>query len=329
MITVYLKDGDTITPQPIAANDPIPDNAVWVDAFKVSDHDREALSRSLGVTLPTAEDMHEIEASSRTYTTDGSIFLTAPMIGEAESAHPRSEPISFVLDGRRLITLRLAESSPVASYTEWLLRKPREESDPIDILLGLIDAVLDRLADLMEILIRRIETISAETFREEDGRRDGRQKRERNKSLQDSLRTVGRNGRLLAKIRSSLTGFERVLGFLTTHLADLTKPQNAALTHARHDSISLVQQADFQEQQIAFLLDALVGLISIEQTEIVRVLSIAATIFLPPTLIASLYGMNFANMPELNSPIGYPLVLLVMLMSVVVPLWYFRRKGWM
>jgi len=329
MITVYVEAEDTVKPVTLTAKDPLPDNAIWVDILQPSDAEREAMGQKLGLALPTTADMHEIEATSRTYADDGVLFVTAPTISTTEDGHPKSEPATFIFDGMRLTTLRLAETGSIDRFAQDLLARPGQPHEPADLLIGVIGAVLDRLADLMEALIRRVEVISGEIFRDDGTGQTRRQGRERKRAMQGSLRAIGRDGRMLARIRSSLTGFERVLGFLATRLPDLGPAQAAALSHARRDAASLIQHADFQEQQIEFLLDATVGLITIEQTEIVRVLSIAATVFLPPTLIASLYGMNFANMPELSSPLGYPLVLVAMLISVIAPLWYFRRKGWM
>ena len=329
MITAYVEAERTVKSVTLTAEASLPDSAIWVDILQPSEAEREAMGQKLGLALPTTADMHEIEATSRTYTDQGALFVTAPTISTTVDGHPKSEPTTFIIDGRRLTTLRLTETGSIDRFAQDLLARPDQRHAPADLLIGLIGAILDRLADLMELLIKRIEVISAEIFRDDTAGKTRRQGRERKRALQGSLRAIGRDGRMLARIRSSLTGFERVLGFLATRLPDLGPAQTAALAHARRDAASLIQHADFQEQQIEFLLDATVGLITIEQTEIVRVLSIATTIFLPPTLIASLYGMNFANMPELSSPIGYPLVLIAMLISVIVPLWYFRRKGWM
>jgi len=329
MITVYVEAESTVKPVTLTAEDPVPDNAIWVDILQPSDAERAAMGEKLGFALPTAADMHEIEATSRTYADYGALFVTAPTISTTESGRPKSEPTTFIIDDKRLTTLRLTETGSIDRFAQELLVRPNQPHEPADLLIGLIGAILDRLADLIEFLIKRVETISAEIFSDDTTSKVRRKGRERKRALRESLRAIGRDGRMLARIRSSLTGFERVLGFLATRLPDLGPEQTARLSHARRDATSLIQHADFQEQQIEFLLDATVGLITIEQTEIVRVLSIAATVFLPPTLIASLYGMNFANMPELSSPIGYPLVLVAMLVSVVVPLWYFRRKGWM
>lgn len=329
MITAYVKTNGHVTAVPLSPADSIPPETVWIDALRRDDATRFALGQALGIDLPTTDDMHEIEASSRTYMADDALFVTAPIISDAATAKPKFEPISFILQENRLVTIRLTETGSLTRYAQKLVDTPNLPNDPPDILIDLIDSILDRLADLMEVLIRQVETMSADIFKEDVGSRNGRQRRAHNMTLQSSLLAIGRDGRMLAKIRTSLTGFERVLGFLNSHLTDLSPRQIAAFSHARHDTASLIQQADFQEQQINFLLDATVGLITIEQTDIVRVLSIAAAMFLPPTLIASLYGMNFSNMPELSSPIGYPLVLLAMVVSVVAPLWYFRRKGWM
>lgn len=328
MITAYVRSDECMTSVSMAAGDPIPKGTVWIDVLKPDEAERLSLGEALSVVLPTADDMHEIEASSRTYVSDGALVVTAPTITRAEGPLPALEPTSFVLVDGRLITLRLAESAPVSNFIQALMARPKRPSLAADILVGLVDAFLDRLADLLEILTRRIEVMSTEIFLPDKDIKNGRERRARNAALQSSLRAIGRDSRLLTKIRASLTGFDRILGFLNTQLTDLAPPQTAGLAHARMDTASLIQQADFQEQQNGFLLDATVGLITIEQTEIVRVLSIAAAIFLPPTLIASLYGMNFTNMPELNSPWGYPIVLLIMLISVAAPLWYFRRRGW-
>jgi magnesium transporter len=201
-------------------------------------------------------------------------------------------------------------------------------------MLGLLDAVIDRLADILELVGARLDALSTRIF---DTHAETpplgvphKERRMKSSELQEVLSSLGRTGELNHKVRSNLAALERLVTFLGPIMVGrFSKDQKASLKTLARDISSLVQQSGFLAQEANFLLDATLGLINVEQSHIIKIFSVAAVAFLPPTLIASIYGMNFDFMPELGWPLGYPLALLMMAVSALVPLWYFRRRGWL
>jgi magnesium transporter len=163
-------------------------------------------------------------------------------------------------------------------------------------------------------------------FGETEGARAGRRAEG---ELQAVLRGVGLAGDLLSKIRDSLAGLDRIIAYIGAQAADReARDVKMRIEVIQRDLRSLAEHAGFQAQRVGFLLNATLGVISVEQNTVVKSFTVAATVFFPPTLIASIYGMNFDVMPELHWAFGYPAALGLMALSAVLPLWYFRWRGW-
>jgi magnesium transporter len=336
MITAYRHEGAGVTALPLSEGDPVPADAFWIDLQDPDEAERQAVAEATGIAVPTPADMEEIEASSRLYAEAGALIMTVPLVAKQSTKHPYSGPLTFILAPDRLITLRLVDPQPIGRFAAMIQRHADWTATPLDTMLGLAEALVDRLADHLEGIMGDLEHGSEQIFREGErmpagggGKPRRATPRRRSEELQAWLRRLGRDGRFLASLRASLMGFQRLLAFLGTGKQEPSRDQRLRVKTLQRDVVSLIQQSDFVEQQIGFLLDATVGLISIEQTNVVKILSVVAAAFLPPTLIASIYGMNFAFMPELDWPWGYPLALVLMLISAILPLWYFRRKGWL
>ena len=330
MITVYSRHEGQVIERPLAAGDPLPPGAVWIDLLRPDDKERRAVAALVGCELPTQEEMREIEASSQVYVEEGAIFLTASVIARADSPHPEQGELTFVLTPERMVTLRYTEPRSVAAFAVRAGRQADLLTGPEDALLGLLDAVIDRVADVLELVGARIDALSGRLFGDApDGhgvKRAGPQAGE----LKEVMRDIGRAGDLTHKVRDSLASLDRLAAFLTTAAAQrLNKEQKSQLKTLARDLRSLNEHAGFLAHEVNFLLDAALGLINIEQNNIIKIFSVAAVVFLPPTLIASSYGMNFQHMPELDWEWGYPLALMMMAISAAVPLWWFRRKGWL
>jgi magnesium transporter len=233
------------------------------------------------------------------------------------------------------VTLRYHGPRPFDTYPL------RSDNGPIGcasgeaVLLGLLDEIVDRLADVLERAGRDIDAMSAAIFRRrrQPGTPAARGARPATPSqdFRALLDEIGSKGDLLSNLRYSLLSIERLVGFLVQAAVQrkADKVVRAQIESLRHDSNSLLDHAGFLSTKVTFLLDATLGMIGIEQNAIIKIFSVAAVAFLPPTLIASIYGMNFAAMPELAAPWGYPVALAAMVVSAVVPLWFFRRRGWL
>jgi magnesium transporter len=304
----------------------IPDGATWIDLEEPTREEEQLVEDCLGLEVPTAEELAEIEPSSRLYDRNGALYMTLSALYGVEDGHPASSPIGFVLSEKRLVTVRYVTPKPVRVFSEHVRREPVLSSDPLTVLLGLLDAIVDRLADELEKVGAEIEKMSGHVFENKVGMR--RIPADRLTAL---LTRIGRTQMLLAKIRETETSTSRLLSFLGAS-ARLHSRRNAVardrIASLSADTASLSDHSAFLSNHLYFLLDAAVGLIGIEQNAAMKLFSWAALVFLPPTLIAGIYGMNFHFIPELSWPLGYPMAIGLMLASAVLPLWYLRRRGW-
>ncbi|BAI73330.1 metal ion transporter [Azospirillum sp. B510] len=316
--------------QPLELGEELPGGAVWIDLLRPTEAERAHVGALTGCDLPTREEMKEIEASSQLYVEGEGIYMTSSIISRATSPHPEQGELTFVLTPRHLITLRYTEPLPVITFAARCVRQPELLATGESALFGLLDAVIDRVADVLELVGGRIDELSARVFDDSlDGGGFGKAAKKPDE-LQDVLRGIGRAGDLTHKVRDSLAGLDRLVVFMTSVSGGrLSKEQKTALKTMTRDLRSLTEHAGFLAHEANFLLDATLGLINIEQNAIIKIFSVVSVALMPPTLIASAYGMNFKHMPELDWEFGYPMAIVLMVLSAVVPLWYFRRRGWL
>lgn len=294
----------------------VPDDTLWLDLLNPSRDEELAVEAALGLELPTAEEMAQLEPSSRLYQENGATYMTATLLSRADEG-PRAAPVTFVLAKGMLIDIRYDELRAFQVFAE---RAPASAlgSGPA-LLLGLLDAVIERLAEILEVTGASVETASAAIFRKAAGNRYG-----------DLLADLARAQSVTSMTRNSLTSLARLLSFAALAPEIGSDPEcSAHLKSLQSDAQSLTEHAGFQSSHISFLLDAALGLINIEQNAIIKFFSVVAVVFMPPTLVASIYGMNFHHMPELNWPLGYPTALAIMLATAVLPFWWFKRRGWL
>jgi len=304
----------------------IPDDAAWIDLEEPTNEEERLVERCIRVNVPTQAEMSEIEPSSRLYEKNGALYMTVSTLRGVEEHLPSTTPIGFVLAGKRLVTIRYATPKPIRTFENHARRDADLVRDGQTALIRLLDAIIDRLADEIEQVSARMEELSQEIFQEQqDERRIPAQK------LTALLTSIGRMQTLLTKIRYTAVSMLRMLSFFGgSNLVH--EEENAELRHhvasLTADATSLSEHASFLSDNLTFLLDASLGLISIEQNAAMKLFSWAAVVFLPPTLIAGIFGMNFHFMPELSWKYGYPLSLVLMLATAVGPYLYFKKRGW-
>ncbi|MEO5773984.1 MAG: magnesium transporter CorA family protein [Sphingomicrobium sp.] len=304
----------------------IPEGATWIDLEEPTREEEQLVERCIGVNVPTEAELAEIEPSSRLYEKDGALYMTLSTLRGVDEGEPTSTPIGFVLHGNRLVTIRYATPKPVLAFISHVGREPELARDAPTVLVRLLDAIIDRLADELETLGDEVEKISSHIFQKNvDERRIPAAR------LTALLTRIGRAQTLIAKIRYTAVSTSRLLSFLKgsgwmndEKLRDPRRHVDSLAT----DANSLIEHSSFLADNLTFLLDASLGLISIEQNAAMKLFSWAALVFLPPTLIAGIYGMNFRHLPELGWYYGYYLALAAMLASAVLPYWYFKRRGW-
>lgn len=323
MITSYVNDAGRLAARPgLGADDVQP---VWIDLFRPGPEDEAQIEALLGIDIPTRDEMQEIEISSRLYTEDGALFMTALLPAMSEGDAPHMQPVTFVLAGSTLVTVRYHTPRAFETFPARAAKLQLGCENGEAVLIALLEGIVDRLADLLEWVGRDIDAVSREVFR-----RGGQASRPQ-KPLRDTLEAIGRKGDVTSQIRDSLVTMERLAGFVAQYAMQRKSPKDMRerIRTLSRDIRSLADHAGFLSQKIAFLLDATLGLINIEQNAIIKIFSVAAVVFLPPTLIASIYGMNFEFMPELKWPLGYPFAVALMIVSAILPWLYFKRRGWL
>ncbi len=297
--------------------------AGWLDLIEPTEAELELASRLTGLRIPRRADLEEIETSSRMSMERDTFYLSMPLVRRVDD-NAFVTPIGFVLSPDRLITIRYSDFSvfkTVAMHVE-----QRDASCAADtVMVMLIEAMIDRLADLLERMSAELDRLSRHIFRGDRDRKGGADKKLRNR-----LRRVGRAEGFLSDIRESLLGLGRIALFVVEHGGDgLHVTLRARLSSCSRDIDSLTDYVSDVSNKIHFLLDATLGFINIEQNNGIRLLTVVSIVGIPPTFIASLYGMNFKVMPELNWTYGYYYALSLMALTVIVPMIWFWRRGWL
>jgi len=297
----------------------LPADAVWIELVNPSRAEEVAVEKSIGLLLPTREEMAEIEASSRLYQEDGGTFMTATVLVNADGDLPTVAPVTFVLAGARLVTIRYVEPKAFSVFAAQAERQPSLCPSGAQTFLGLLDAIVDRTADIIERTAGEVETQSRIIF-----------SRPRGAAFEAILNRLGRAQNINAKARDSLISLARLLSFAV--LAEQFTGDKELRDHLKslqRDVQSITDHSGFLSGNITFLLDAALGLINIEQNSIFKIFSVFSVMFLPPTLVAGIYGMNFEHMPELRWMHGYPFAIALMLIAALGPLLWFKRRGWL
>ena len=316
-------DGSLIEP---AKGMRIPETATWIDLEEPTKDEEKLVESCIGVGVPTRDDLVEIEPSSRLYEKGGALYMTMSLLYGVREGRPASEPIGFVLTENRLVTIRYVTPKPVLAFVQHVRREPELTRDALTTMVRLLDAILDRLADELEDSGSEIEKISDLIFAQKSSMQ--RRSAER---LETLLTRIGRAQQLITKVRETAVSTNRLITFLNAseRLHDpLNRRLREYLLNLAQDASALTDHSAFLSGNLTFLLDASLGLISIEQNSAMKLFSWAALVFLPPTLIAGIYGMNFEHMPELEWLAGYPMALSLIAASAVLPIWFLKRKGW-
>ncbi|MGY3616855.1 magnesium transporter CorA family protein [Bradyrhizobium sp. USDA 10063] len=303
----------------------LPENAVWIDMVRPTPEEDRAVERLAGIAVPTREDMQEIEISSRLYIENSARYMTATLMCHSDTDMPRTTAVTFILAGHRLVTVRYDQPKPFALVEAKLGRSCTPSINGEMVLMELLDAVIDRCADILERCGSEIDQVSHDIF-EPESERHGHAKQ-----YSRILIEIGRKGDLTSKVRESLVSIGRVVTFMSAVIEGVkwSKDMREQLKTMQRDVASLTDHASYLSSKITFVLDAMLGVVNLEQNNIIKLFSVMAVVLMPPTLIASIYGMNFKLMPELDWPHGYPIALVMMLIAAIVPYWIFKWKKWL
>jgi magnesium transporter len=325
MLWVYVPRGTSLDRVPIASDADVPETSVWFDLVNPQLQEDKIVEHKVGVAVPTREEMQEIEVTSRLYVENGARYMTATLMCQSDTEAPKTTAVTFILSGHRLITVRYDEPRPFMMVGNKLARICSPAVTGESVLMDLLDAVIDRTADILERVGSEIDQVSHDIFEPEDARAD------RTRSYNQILRTIGRKGDLASKVRESLVSIGRLLLYLANEADNMrwAKEPRAQLRGMQRDVHSLSDHAAYLSNKIQFLLDAMLGVVTIEQNNIIKIFSVAAVGLMPPTLIASIYGMNFKHMPELDWYFGYPVAIVLMVLAAALPYYFFKWKKWL
>jgi magnesium transporter len=325
MLAVYVPSGAILERKPVESEADFPAGAVWVDMFQPTPAEDRMVERALGVSIPTREEMQEIEVTSRLYTENGARYMTATLMCQSDSDNPRTTAVTFILAGHRIVTVRYDEPKPFSIVNNRLARVCPPNPTGESIMLDILDAVIDRAADILEKVAADVDGLSHQIF---DHAQGGFLRQESHNNI---FLGIGRRGDLTSKVRESLVSIGRLLLFMQAEVEGekWPKDQRAHVKGMQRDVGSLSDHATYLTNKIQFLLDAVLGVVSLQQNNIIKIFSVAAVVFMPPTLVASIYGMNFRHMPELDLEYGYPIAIGLMILAAVLPYLFFKWRRWL
>jgi magnesium transporter len=302
-------------------------DALWLDLVNPTSAEVTSVQETVGATLPTLEALSEIEASSRLRNSGGVLYMSTPSAAQRPEGTPTTPPLGFVLSTDRLITVRFMPLPSFDAVVEKFASSQDAPKSSLEVFTLLCEEIVDRVADMLEHLAGELNGLSIDAFRADDTR--GRHGARANHVLRVQLRQVGRLGDRFSEVRDGLQGLGRIVAYTEQYACKWSgaafKPRVAAL---RQDIHSLIDYEEQLSSKVQFVLDALVGLIGIAQNDVFKVLTIVSIVGIPPTLMSGIYGMNFKNMPEYDWTWGHKYGWAVIILSALIPLVWFKLKGW-
>ncbi|HYQ43974.1 MAG TPA: magnesium transporter CorA family protein [Polyangiaceae bacterium] len=300
-------------------------DAVWIDICNPTDSERAAVEHAIGLRVPDQSAVSEIETSSRVYTEKDALYLSTPIPASSNASQPLSA-VGFVLSRRVLLSVRFTENPVFDSLFQSSSGTPPRS--PCDVFLRILEALVDRAADTLEHCSSELDELSRRAFHAEHARRHAA--KTVSEKLRATLRKLGQIGDHISQIRDTLLGFGRIAAFACeTGGIVISADERPRLLAVRADIGSLNDYQQHLSGKVQFLLDATLGFISIEQNDVVKALTIVSVVGVPPVLVAGIYGMNFEHMPELRWVFGYPFALLLMVVTGLLPLVWFKWRRWM
>jgi magnesium transporter len=322
MLHVYRDTGTFLT----SGSTDIPGEIIWMDLLNPTKEEKDFVESRARVRIPSIEALSEIESSSRLIFEHETIYLSTPVVAHADTADPFLSSLGLILTRRVLITVRFEELSVFDSVVG-LVRSQETLRNSTEVFAALLEALVDRGADVLERLGAELDKVSRTVFRGDPARRQHTVRS--NTALRRVLSQVGATGDRLSIARDALLGLSRIAPFVLGLGHEWIVPEfEARLTAVSKDIASLNDYEGHVSNKVQFLLDAILGFITIEQNDLFKVLTVVSVIGIPPTVVAGIYGMNFKVMPELSWQWGYPFGLALIVLSALAPFLWFKWRGW-
>lgn len=321
MIIAYCPTVKGLERIELASGAPLPSTSVWIDLVAPTQDEQKAAEKLMGAEIPTRDEIASIETSERLYLEPGAVVMTAQLPIATQMIDPALSSVTFVINARRLVTVRYGEPRSIALLSRKVQSDTSIANKGPAVLFAMLDIIVDRCADEMESASARYDKLAVQVFG------DGLNMR-KTASYQIAIKQLGQIGLHVSKMHDVCTSLSRMMLYLSTHAKrlNLNEEQEADCKMFGRDIHSIKEHGDALDAKLSFLLDATVGLVTLEQNQISKIFTVVSVIFLPPTLIASIYGMNFANMPELNWQLGFLFSLGLMVSSVALTFLFFRWK---
>jgi magnesium transporter len=319
------------TPRPVGLvpEDPgtaagLPKDALWIDLREPTPDEEQLVEKTLQIDVPTREEMREIEASNRFYEENGALYMTATVVTKLDTDLPERTQVTFILTNSKLVTNRYTDPLPFRRFIAYAAKHPAAGSSGAMVLAGLLEAIVNRIADVLEKVGADVDTISSKIFfRSYDTRTAPL-------DFRHVLERIGQSGDLVSKASESLVSLTRLLGFVQqSGNTQLTQDSRARYRTLSRDVLAMNDHANFLGNKVQFLLDATLGMVSIDQNNIIKIFSVVTVFLLPPSVITGFYGMNFEHIPWLHETWGPLAGIAMMVASAVVPYVYFKRRGWL
>lgn len=319
---LYREDG-TLEKR-VLAKQTISGEVVWIDLLNSTAEEEELVKNVLEIAIPSQKEMQDIEVSRRLYRRDDAIYMTATLVTNYDTSAPENLAFTFILTDNKLITIRYANPEPFRAVFDDIKSSFHNHYSNIDIYIDLVESIVEHIADMLETLNEdlnklSLDTIRSPTFKKKNNKPDYKQLFEQ----------IGCAGDLLSKISESLVTLNRMISYALQHACINNIEHTTQLSTSFKDIKALSDHANFLSNKVNFLLDTALGMINIEQNNIIKIFSVMAAVLLPPTLIANIYGMNFEFIPELKWYLGYPFALAIMVLSSWLSYKYFKRNGWL
>jgi magnesium transporter len=327
MIKCYLASSRLAAPAGLAEAMQSGD-VVWIDVLNATSDELTEVEKATGLILPSLVSLSEIEHSSRMRREGEAIILSLPLPRRSTQG-PRLLPVGFVLTSELLLTVRFDAEAIFDDFVETFAKGVPADTSAPSIMAGIFEAIVDAMADRLEEAGAKLDVMAGEVLGRDGSTVSPGSVRSRDIPLRQLLQEIGKTGQMLGKLRATLLTGGRILHYVEAEgAAWFTDGVRARISTVKADIVSLDEYETHLSDKVQFLLDATLGLINMQQNDLFKVLTIVSVIGIPPTLVASIYGMNFHDMPELSWTYGYPYGLVMIALSAAIPLIWFKVKGW-
>jgi magnesium transporter len=323
MLNVFVPRPNGLVSAELEPGAEIPSDAVWIDLREPTPEEEQFVEKTLGIDVPTREEMREIEASNRFYEENGGLYMTATLVTKLDTDLPERTQVTFILTGNKLVTNRYTDPLPFRRFIAYAARHPALGTSGSMVLAGLLEAIVNRIADVLEKVGGDVDALSSKIFFRSYSASSPL-------DFRHVLERIGQSGDLTSKASESLVSLTRLLGFVQQSGNSLVSQDSRARYRVlSRDVLAMSDHSTFLSNKVQFLLDATLGMVSIDQNNVVKIFSVVTVFLLPPSFIAGFFGMNFERLPLLHDPWGVTIGVVLMVASAVLPYLYFKHRRWL